>query len=214
MDGTEHEGLLLVMNSPAMEEQEVEWHRWQNEEHRPVILGTGIFTSADRFEVIGSVEAPAETRFLSLYQTPRADADQAQVDLGKAIAAHSAEPRPQSVRALNGTYTKVAEFGDAQRPRAGSIVLVATDCTDPGEEDGFNKWYNEVHVHEVMAHRKHSGCARYVALNAKPWQAKYVVVYENPNDDAGRSRGPIPPTLSKTPKSLRMWCNIPYRRIT
>ena len=214
MDGTEHNGLMIVMNSPAVPDQEDDWNRWQDEEHRPAILGSGLFTTADRFHVFGQAQAPAETRYLSLYQTPRADADQAQVELGKAIAAHSAEPRPSSVRALNATYTKLSEFGDADRPRAGSVVLVMTDCVDPDSEADFNKWYDEVHVHEVMAHRQHSGCARYAAINPKPWQAKYLVVYENPNDDAGQSRGPIPPTLSKTPKSLRLWCNIPYRRLT
>ena len=214
MDGTEHQGLMLVMNSPAVPDQEADWNRWHDEEHRPAILGSGFFTAANRFEVFGKAQAPSETRYLSLYQTPRADADQAQVDMAKANAAHRAEPRPPSVRALIGTYTKLSEFGAPDRPRAGSIVLVMTDCVDPAAEAYFNKWYDEVHVHEVMAHRQHSGCARYAAINPKPWQAKYLVVYENPNDDAGQSRGPIPPTLSATPKALRLWCNIPYRRLT
>ena len=214
MDGTKHEGLLVVMNSPAIPDQVNEWHQWQDTEHRPAILGTKIFTTADRFETIASAEAPAETRYLSLYQTPRTDADQAQKEMGKALAAHTAAPRPPSIRALNATYAKLSEFGEANRPRAGSIMLVAADCTDPNEETEFNKWYDEVHVQEVMAHRRHSGCARYVAHNPKPWQPKYVVVYENPNDDAGQSTGPFPSTLSRAPSSLRLWCMIPYKRIT
>ena len=134
MDGTEHQGLMLVMNSPAVPDQEADWNRWHNEEHRPAILGSGFFTAADRFEVFGKAQAPSETRYLSLYQTPRADADQAQVDMAKANAAHRAEPRPPSVRALIGTYTKLSEFGAPDRPRAGSIVLVMTDCVDPAAE--------------------------------------------------------------------------------
>jgi hypothetical protein len=30
------------------------------------------------------------------------------------------------------------------------LVIVESDCKEPAKEDEFNRWYNEIHLHDVL----------------------------------------------------------------
>ncbi len=73
-----------------------------------------------------------------------------------------------------------------------AIWMVATRCTDPAREEEFNRWYDEVHLpdilsipHVVAAQRFR--LARDVSRSASPWAAedgpRYLAIYELDTDD-------------------------------
>ena len=65
---------------------------------------------------------------------------------------------------------------EGRHPHA--IRLIRTNCTDPHLEDGFNKWYDRVHVPEVLSSGMVSHVIRY--RNADPDDAGpgYLAVHE------------------------------------
>ncbi len=222
MDGKPHNGILMVMNgswhatqaslvSGSAAEAEQEWNRWQDDAHLPEILATGTYSTADRFKIIPGFEAPGDTTYLTFYQTTRPTAEGAYEELTNALREHITAPRPPSIRALNAPYEKVSEIGHASGKTTRGIVVVLTDCTDPSAEGDFNSWYDRTHIPDVVAHRGHHAATRYVASNPKPWQARYLAVYENEAPDAGLSSGPFPPGGSRH-GAMRLWCNVPYTR--
>jgi hypothetical protein len=60
-------------------------------------------------------------------------------------------------------------------------VSVVTVDIDPTVEDEFNRWYNDVHVGEVLDCPGWISGARYVAVEGSP---KYLAMYELENDNA------------------------------
>ncbi len=73
-----------------------------------------------------------------------------------------------------------------------AICVVASRCTDPAREEEFNRWYDEVHVPDlltiphILAARRFQ-LARDVSRAASPWAAedgpRYLAIYELDTDD-------------------------------
>ena len=88
-----------------------------------------------------------------------------------------------------------------------AIWMVATRCTDPAREEEFNRWYDEVHVpdiltipHVVAAQRFR--LARDTSRSSSPWAAedgpRYLAIYELDTDDPDiilRALGELRPRL-------------------
>ncbi len=88
-----------------------------------------------------------------------------------------------------------------------SLWLVATRCTDPAREEEFNRWYDEVHLpdilsipHVVAAQRFR--LARDASRSPGPWAAedgpRYLAIYELDTDDPDlilRAVGELRPRL-------------------
>jgi len=91
-----------------------------------------------------------------------------------------AAPTTRGRRVWASTSSGEAAMGEA-------IWMVATRCTDPAREDDFNRWYDEVHlpdilsVPHVVAARRYR-LARDASRSASPWAAedgpRYLAVYE------------------------------------
>src|SRR5262245_16345724 len=79
---------------------------------------------------------------------------------------------------------------DFRRPRgrlkmARHIVLVQANAL-PGQEEGFNKWYDE-HLYEVLKTPGYVSGQRFVAsLPEHPHEHKYIVLFEIETDDIGK----------------------------
>ena len=73
------------------------------------------------------------------------------------------------------------------------LLLIQSDCNDASREDEFNKWYNEVHVPDVLTNSGFIRAVRYeqvfipgtVFEKDKPTavNAKYLALYEIETDD-------------------------------
>lgn len=67
------------------------------------------------------------------------------------------------------------------------INVVAIDCLEPDKEEQFNRWYDEVHLPEVM---KRYGCLsakRYRCVADSGTAPRYLAIYELPGPDAVKS---------------------------
>jgi hypothetical protein len=71
------------------------------------------------------------------------------------------------------------------------IFVVECNCNDPAHEKEFNDWYNNIHVHELVANDNFIEGTRYELLPstnpsmfapASDTKGKYIVVYEIESD--------------------------------
>jgi hypothetical protein len=67
-----------------------------------------------------------------------------------------------------------------------SVLLVMTRCTDPAREAEFNRWYDEVHLPDVLTVPHIVAAQRYKLAgpaNKNEPDAQYLAVYELDTDD-------------------------------
>ena len=88
-----------------------------------------------------------------------------------------------------------------------AIWMVATRCTDPAREEELNRWYDEVHLPDILSipHVVAAQCfrlARDASRSPSPWAAedgpRYLAIYELDTDDPDtilRALGELRPRL-------------------
>ena len=62
-----------------------------------------------------------------------------------------------------------------------ALLFVFTNCTDPQREDEFNKWYDSIHIPDLLELPGVTGAERY--RNLRPGEGgqflpKYLAIYE------------------------------------
>ena len=69
---------------------------------------------------------------------------------------------------------------DGNKPKG--LLAVLSNCKDPAREAEFNKWYNEVHVPDILGTGAFKSASRWTATWDYTWagkpQTKYVALYE------------------------------------
>lgn len=63
------------------------------------------------------------------------------------------------------------------------VLIVLVNNKEPSKEADFNKWYNEVHIPDVLKTRCYYQATRYESIDPKPGQAKYLAIYETDHED-------------------------------
>jgi hypothetical protein len=61
------------------------------------------------------------------------------------------------------------------------MILVTTVDIKPATEDGFNRWYNEKHLPEILACPGFISGRRFECVNGEP---RYIAIYELESEDA------------------------------
>ena len=68
------------------------------------------------------------------------------------------------------------------------LLVVRTNCIDESKEDEFNKWYNEVHVPDVMEVAGFVKAGRYVSPEMASYDnGKYLAIYEIETEDINKT---------------------------
>ncbi len=66
------------------------------------------------------------------------------------------------------------------------LLVIESNCTDPGREQEFNEWYDNVHIPDIFETRCFVKAARYELPNPPEGKGKYLAVYEIESDDLDR----------------------------
>lgn len=68
------------------------------------------------------------------------------------------------------------------------LLLVESTCRDPSQEKEFNRWYDEVHIPDVLkGGPEFRTCRRYQQISSAHGQKVYVAVVEIETDDINRT---------------------------
>jgi hypothetical protein len=79
------------------------------------------------------------------------------------------------------------EFVAASRPTRG-ILLVLSNCTDPAREAAFHRWYEDIHVADILETGAFHTAYRYESLAPQATQAQYLALYETEQRDPAKAR--------------------------
>src|SRR4030095_15166274 len=79
------------------------------------------------------------------------------------------------------------EFCAASRPTRG-ILLVLSHCTDPARAAEFHRWYEDIHVPDILETGPFHTAYRYESLDSQTTQAKYLALYETEQSDPAKAR--------------------------
>jgi hypothetical protein len=151
MEGRYPHGLLLAITNCTDPSKEEECNSWYNHMYVPDVTAPGIFRHALRF-VNTDPSSPAG-QYVATYETNWED-------VSKAMPAHreaSVQLRERGDRGTpyiqvvrSGVFKKLGgEFCAASRPTRG-ILLVLSNCKDPAREAEFNRWYEDIHVADIL----------------------------------------------------------------
>ena len=85
------------------------------------------------------------------------------------------------------------------------LFIAQSDCVDKAREEEFCKWYDEVHIPDIMVAPGIVGDARYENLNPEEnKRPKYVVIYEIETDDLGAFQSALNETIKKVDAAGRV----------
>jgi len=189
MEGRYPNGLLLAITNCTDPSKEAEFNAWYNHMHVPDVTAPGIFRHALRF-VNTDPSAPAG-KYVATYETTWED-------VSKAMPAHreaSVQLRERGDRGTpyiqvvrSGVFKRLGgEFCAARRPTRG-ILLVLSNCTDPTREAEFHRWYEDIHVADILETGAFHAAYRYESLDPQATQARYLALYETEQSDPAKAR--------------------------
>ncbi len=206
MQGRNPTGIACVFGNCADPAKEAELNRWYVEMHIPDVTKPGIFPLCTRFEnptAKGGAESP---KYLAIYETTRPDPAAAWTE----NRTHTAPLREQGRISPHMKSTLVAVFkrmgpaaGAPGRKKTTGALVVLTDCKDPAREAEFNKWYDQVHLGDIIGTGLYFAAARYVNTGLTPGQPKYLAIYETDRPDPIGALAELQKLLVQPPLSTR-----------
>ena len=189
MEGRYPNGLLLAItncNDPSKTE---EFNYWYNHGHVPYVTAAGIFRHAIRFA--NSDPASEVGQYVATYETNFDDVSQAMPANREArskLRESEGRSSPYMDSRTVGVFKRMGgEFSAANKPALG-ILLVLSNCKDAAQEQEFNRWYEEVHIPDILDAGGFHTAYRYESLDPEATKAKYLAIYETDNIDPVKAR--------------------------
>jgi hypothetical protein len=181
MEGRYPNGLFLALTNCTDPSQEEGFNTWYNHIHVPDVTAPGIFRHALRF--VNSDPNSQAGQYVATYETDWEDVSKALREAGAKMQERGDRGTPllQEVRA--GIFKKLGgEFCAARRPTR-SILLVLSNCKDLAREAEFNRWYEDIHVADILETGVFHTAYRYESVDPQATQAKYLALYETEQSD-------------------------------
>jgi hypothetical protein len=189
MEGRYPKGLLLAITNCTDPSKEEEFNSWYNHMHVPDVTAPSIFRHALRF-VNTDASAPVG-QYVATYETNWEDVAQAmpahrQASVKLRERGDRGTPYLQVVR--SGVFKRLGgEFCAARRLTRG-ILLVLSNCKDAAREAEFNRWYEDIHVADILETGAFHTAYRYESVDPQATQARYLALYETEQHDPAKAR--------------------------
>jgi hypothetical protein len=189
MEGRYPNGLLLAITRCTDPSKEAEFNAWYNHMHFPDVTALGIFRHALRF-VNTDPSSPAG-QHVATYETTWEDVSKAWATNREAHAKRGDRGSPYLQPVTVGVFKRLGgEFSAASRPTRG-LLLVLSNCKDPARDAEFNRWYEDMHVADILDTGAFHTAYRYESLDPQATKAKYLAIYETDNRDPAEARGAL-----------------------
>jgi hypothetical protein len=183
MEGRFSNGVLVALTNCKDPAREVEFNKWYSETHLPDITSTGLFKDAARFENVE--HKPGEAKYLAFYETDAEDLAEARTSLTTLIGGLREAGRSSDLTEMvgGGIHRRIGSESSAAKGKpVTGLLLVSTDCKDAAKEDEFNRWYNEVHIPDILGLGLFHSAYRFENPNPGEVLGKYLAVYETDKD--------------------------------
>ena len=84
------------------------------------------------------------------------------------------------------------------------LLTVESNCADPSKEKEFNKWYDTVHLPDILETPGIVRAARYENTSPPEGQGKFMAMYEIETDDLGKTLAKFDEVVNTKAKQGRM----------
>ena len=197
MQGRFSRGIYFVLTDLEDPAQEQEFNYWYNYIHIPDIVSKGILQNPTRYEALEP--KPPETlrpraQYLTIWETDRVDLDQVVNEYRDYVQQLQSlgRVRPGAREVWSEVFQSIGPTRKPQGKPVTGIQVVMTTCTDPGKEDEFNDWYDNVHLDHSYDTGLYQMAYRYETYNTpKPGEGKFVVIYETAEEDPAAAHAEI-----------------------
>ena len=189
MEGRYPNGLLLAITNCTDLSKTEEFTSWYDHMHVPDVTAPGIFRHAIRFA--NTDPASEAGQYVATYETTFEDVSKAMPANREAGAKlrESGDRGSHLIQAVtSGVFKRLGgEFSAATKPTLG-ILLVLSNCKDPAREQEFNRWYEDVHIPDILDTGAFHTAYRYGSIDPAATKAKYLAIYETDNIDPAKAR--------------------------
>ena len=202
MEGRYPNGFMLAASHCSDPAKEEAFNTWYNYIHLPDWTAPGVFRHGIRF--VNTDPAPTDGhKYLATYETWD-DAAKAWEVMQATRAKLRAQGRgfPQVQWTVVDVFKRLGgEFCAARKPVRG-ILAVMLNCTDSAKEEAFHRWYEDVHIPDILETGLFHTAYRYESLApaATIPKGKYLAIYETDSGDpgkAGEELGKMRPTWER-----------------
>ncbi len=84
------------------------------------------------------------------------------------------------------------------------VYVVGTNCKVAGKETDFNRWYDTVHLPDVLLTPGFLGAERYEVKDPAPGKARFIAVYTIETDDIDKTLADIGETMKRVRATGRL----------
>jgi hypothetical protein len=193
-------GILFSQMEPPAEFEE-EFHRWYDEDHVPVRLGSEGFLAARRYDAV-----EGEPKYLAIYELE--DLSALETETYKKIKAEPSDLTKRMLGSVHGftrfTCEEITDLGD---PTAtGAFIAVVAFSVPEGELAEFDDWYVSEHVPALLVAKDWLRVRRYAVVDREGGTWNRIAVHELANlevmdspERAAARVGPKREALSQRP---------------
>lgn len=202
MHGLYSKGILLIKsncNDPAREQS---LNKWLDDVHLPQITKTGPFNNPTRYVArqVAAHPEPEQTKYVTIAETDAGDLEgvlRAFLENAAAWERSGAIHNAHDVASFT-LYERTGRewVGAANKPVKG-ILLVFSNCRDLSREADFNKWYDDIHMPDMVESGFYHTGYRFKAvapggkLSRYFVRHQYLAIYETDQDPAAAWQGII-----------------------
>ena len=84
------------------------------------------------------------------------------------------------------------------------LLTVESNCADPSKEKEFNKWYDKIHLPDILETPGFVRAARYENTNPAEGQGKFLAMYEIETNDLSKTLQAFDEIVNARAKQGRM----------
>ena len=202
MDGRYPNGLLMVFTNLTDPARSDDFKFWYNHIHIPEVTEVGVFQHAIHFQNVNP-DSPAG-QYVATFEIDLDDASQAMAVHGEAEAKLGNRESREDLRPYQDDgrtpVTQGAGFGIFKRrggefvasnKPARGILVVLTNCKDEARHQEFNRWYEDIHIPDILGTGAYHAAYRYESVELSAINAQYLAVYETANPDLAAAQAEI-----------------------
>jgi len=191
MEGRYPRGVLVALANCKDPAREEEFNRWYDQVHLGDVTGFGVFANPSRY--VNVQPQPGQPKYAAIYETD-------QEDLKGAIRALFAKAREWEEQgrmidvlevASIGLYERIGEWCSQRGKPVRGLLMVISNCKDPAREEEFNRWYNQVHVPDILELGHYHTAYRYQSIAPDKTPGKYLALYETDEDPVVASQANV-----------------------
>ncbi len=192
MEGRYPSSLLVALINYVDPATEDKFNFWYNHFHIPDVTAVGVWGHGTRFVNTNPNLKPGDGNYLAIYESQVDDISKVKDETAGKEQKWRDQGRYDITnirRMMVGYFRRTGgEFRAKNRPMTG-ISMVCTNCKDPKRDEEFNRWYEDVHIPDVLntglfhaAYRYET--AGYIEGTTGP---KYLAIYETDAADPAKA---------------------------